>query len=256
MTDWRRHYDARDWQALENWWRHSDDFEELNALFSQLSRDVPKRVLRNGLDEHEEFLDAKNAPVEWMGAAAILEFGELEAKIHRYPASDPEIWEDQEAGLTAELRALVASEEVTEGDDVLSRRAHAERALESLEQVKKTVKFRLGLYSPDEQEALREFAADVAINALRAGYFSHAAESKSIQAHAVRGKTTLASAAAGGRSRARETNSKSKKILKRMRELVKEGGHSVSRAAEIAHKEGQGTSANANRQLWKRNNKE
>jgi hypothetical protein len=250
--DWYADYEARNWDSVENWWRRSDDVAQLSALLTRLKHDVPKRTLHNGVDKYEEPFPSKDAPEEWRRAAAILELGELEAKVIGEPLSDPEIWAAQYESLTAELTALVDLPEVTEGDPVLSRRAHAERALEALRLVNKTIEFRIGLYEPDEQDALREFAADVAINALRAGYFSYAAESKSIQAHAVRGKKTVAGASVGGRERARETELKTEEILKRMRELTEGNNLSVSRAAEIAYKNGLGTSANANRQLWKR----
>lgn len=114
--EWQHDYDARSWEAIENWWRRSDDLAALSALLTQLQRDVPKRTLRNGVDEHQEFRKAKDAPKEWSGAAAILQYGELEAKIAGDPASDPEIWADQNARLTSELREFAALAEVTKGD--------------------------------------------------------------------------------------------------------------------------------------------
>lgn len=250
--DWHADYEARNWEAVENWWRRSDDLAQLSALLTRLKHDVPKRTLHNGVDMYEESLPSKDAPEEWRRAAAILELGELEAKVMGEPPSDPEIWAEQHDSLAAELTAFVDLPEVTEGDPELSRRAHAQRALEALRRVNKAIEFRIGLYESDEQDALREFAADVAINALRAGYFSYAAESKSIQAHAVRGKKILENAATGGRIRAMETNVSTQKILNRMHELITPTHASVSRAAKIAFQEGLGSSAAGNIQQWKR----
>lgn len=253
--DWLADYEAREWKAVENWWRGSDDLPALSALLTRLQRDVPKRTLSNGVDKHEEYLKARDAPDKWGGAAAILELGELEAKVLGDPFSDLEVWEDQHSNLRAELKVLAASPEDTKGDVELSRSAHAERALEALERVNKSIAFRVRLHKPEEREALHEFAADVAINALRAGYFAHAAESKAIQGDAVRGKVTLESAGAGGRSRARDTRHRTEMILKRMRELKDAKPRSILSAAEQAWKDSLGTSPNANVQLWKNHRK-
>lgn len=250
---WQRDYQARNWTAVENWWRRTDNLAELKALLAQLQRDVPRRTLTNGTDIHIEFYGPKNAPEEWKGAALILEFGELEAKINGDPASDIELWAEQQTSLREELHQLASSPEVTTGDSLLSCRAHAERALEALERINDVVGFRIGAYEPDEQEPLREFVALVAIYAMRAGYFAYAAESKVIQAHSARGQVLARAASKGGEIRALEVAPRRERILSKMVELKETGRvSSIQRVADLAFKQGYGTSGNANRQLWKR----
>jgi hypothetical protein len=252
---WRGEYQARNWTAVENWWRRTDDLDELKALFAQLQRDVPRRTLTNGMDVHVEFQKSKDAPEEWRGASLILEFGELEAKINGDPSSDIELWAEQQTSLSKELQQLVSAPEVTKGDGVLSRRAQAERALEALQRVNEIVGLRIGVYTPDEQEPLREFVAQVAINAMRAGYFAYAAESKVIQADAVRGKKVVKSASNGGENRSRELSSERQRRLRRIGELIEYESLTISAASAKAAKEGIGKSRGANIKLWNRHMK-
>jgi hypothetical protein len=143
--------------------------------------------------------------------------------------------------------------EVTKGDAELSRRAHAERALEALEKLAETIRFRVGLYDPDEREPLREFAAAIAINALRAGYFARAADSKGFETDAVRGQKTKSSAKTGGEIRATQTKPTTDAVLAEMRLLI-DAGVNISRAALAVHKKGIGSSKEANRHLWNLHN--
>jgi hypothetical protein len=255
MIDWRKAYKSRDWDSVDNWWRTSDDRAELLGLLGQLRRDVPKRTLENGVETVEESISSEKAGEGWKGAAEILELGELEAKVAGVPADDAAIWSEQSEGLSAELRNLLAMPEVTEGDAELSRRAHAGRALEALEQIAETIRFRIGMYDQDEREPLCEFAAAIAINALRAGYFARAAESKKMEVDAVRGQKTKSSAKTGGETRARQTKPTKDAVIQKMRVLI-EAGHTVSGAADAAHRVGIGSSQDANRKLWYQNSQE
>lgn len=68
---------------------------------------------------------------------------------------------------------------------------------------------------------------------------------------ALRGRGSVEAASSGGQTRAAELREQSAAVLTHMERLVGVG-HSVRRAAELAHRAGLGASANANRQLWKR----
>ncbi|GAB1362935.1 hypothetical protein MASR1M32_21710 [Rhodobacter sp.] len=251
MMEWKNAYDRRDWIAVDNWWRRSEDKEARQALFDQLQRDRPRRQLLNGTDKEEVPVPAKDVPPEWAEAVEILELGELEASIECDPPSSAEIWADQFRALSEELRALAASPEVTKGDDELSRASHAGRALEALDQIEQKIPFYLDLFEPAERGVLEEFAAILAINALRAGHFANAAGSKVPQSHAIRGQKILYGAKAGGTIRAKEAERKRKEALEEMRRLI-ERGHTKSQAARIAVHNGFGSSPEANRQLLKR----
>jgi hypothetical protein len=72
-----------------------------------------------------------------------------------------------------------------------------------------------------------------------------------LESNFLRGKKIVESGRMGGNARANRMMSSSQRTLKAMRRLVDEG-HSVARAATLAHEGGQGTSAEANRRLWNR----
>lgn len=70
--------------------------------------------------------------------------------------------------------------------------------------------------------------------------------------HIVRGASTEKAASEGGKAKSRGSATRTKKIIEYMKPLVKQ--HNVSRAASLAYDIGKlGKSADANRQLWKRN---
>lgn len=69
----------------------------------------------------------------------------------------------------------------------------------------------------------------------------------------LRGKKGMDSAKAGGAARAEKIKPETQARLAKMRNLIA-GGHSRSRAAELANKAGYGPSADANRRLWARHN--
>lgn len=67
----------------------------------------------------------------------------------------------------------------------------------------------------------------------------------------LRGEKIRASAAVGGRTTAASVAGQSAAVLEEMQRLHARG-HTISRAAQIAHDNGFGTSSTANRQLWTR----
>ena len=71
------------------------------------------------------------------------------------------------------------------------------------------------------------------------------------EAHLLRGLKTIESARLGAKTRASQTKPETARVIAEM-ERLRDSGHSISRAAEIAHSKGHGTSADANRKLWTR----
>ena len=72
--------------------------------------------------------------------------------------------------------------------------------------------------------------------------------------HALRGKKIIGSAGEGGRARARQIFASTHDVLGQMSILIKKG-LSISRAAQLAHSRGLGSSPSANRKLWSRHKK-
>lgn len=72
--------------------------------------------------------------------------------------------------------------------------------------------------------------------------------------HFLRGQKSIASASAGGQARAQKSRPNTQAVLRAMERHL-EGGKSVARAADLAHRNGHGTSAEANRKLWTRHRK-
>lgn len=259
MKDWQERYARRDWIWLDDWWRHFDDRASAKDFLERLRADVPKRIHQNGIESREEYVTPDEASEEWKGAAEILYFGELAAWVEGEPQPVDASWELERVRIEALLRELWGAGEVTEGDHALSRRAHAEEALESLA----SIDFCTSAMSdeidpdrnlPDDREWLLSFAREIAFLAFNAGTHARAAIGKQAEAHAVRGDKVLAAAKSGGRSRHQQTKSETERTLQRMRELIDQG-HTQKRATELAHAQGYGTSANANRQLLKNSKK-
>lgn len=67
----------------------------------------------------------------------------------------------------------------------------------------------------------------------------------------LRGKKVRSAASAGGSAKALESKDRNQAIIQEMESFVS-SGHSVSRAANFAYKNGLGTSEGANRKLWDR----
>lgn len=74
------------------------------------------------------------------------------------------------------------------------------------------------------------------------------------ETHFLRGKKSVVSASAGGHARAEKSRSNTQAVLRAMERYIA-AGKSVARAAELAQRNGHGTSAEANRKLWHRHRK-
>ncbi len=252
MIDWRDLYQRRDWIAIENWWRSSDDTAQLRELLEWLKRDVPEVIRQNGIEEKPDYARPDEAPEEWKGAAKILYLGELEALVEGEPELASAEWQRERDKVVGQLEKFTALEEVTDGDPELSRRSHADKALNFLKQIELDYEWMSHEVDPDEREWLLEVIAHAAHNAFSAGVHAFAAAGKEIEVHALRGQKIAKGASAGGKSKNREGKPEREKILAHMQASI-EKGHSVSAAAKHAYNAGLGTSPGANLQRWKRN---
>ena len=77
-------------------------------------------------------------------------------------------------------------------------------------------------------------------------------QKKNSEHHFLRGKGTLDSAKLGGLAKSATTKAKTKRTMTELLRLVS-AGHSVSRASELAFKNGFGSSTMANKKIWSRN---
>ena len=77
-------------------------------------------------------------------------------------------------------------------------------------------------------------------------------QKKNSEHHFLRGKGTLDSAKLGGLAKSATTKAKTNRTMTELLRLVSTG-HSVSRASELAFKNGYGSSTMANKKIWSRN---
>ncbi|WP_149140709.1 hypothetical protein [Gemmobacter caeruleus] len=92
MTNWQNLYAQRDWDVLDEWWRHYADRTDARKLLERLQADVPRCTRQNGMETKQEFVRPDEAPEQWKGAAEILYLGELEALVEGEPRPEPEMW--------------------------------------------------------------------------------------------------------------------------------------------------------------------
>lgn len=254
MTDWRVHYKTRDWPKIEDWFYYSEDLKEIATLREWLRRDVPRIARRNGVEETEEYVLPSEAPEEWRGAAEILHLGELDAILDEEPPSALQEWESARAIVDAELGRLIEADEVTEGDPTLSRRGHAEQAMEILDDIDQLSSWMRGELDPEDRSWLDELIAEVAHLAFSAGSHARSALGKDQEDFAVRGKKIREYASKGGKAASQARSSEISSRLRRMKASI-DRGFSVSAAAQHTEKDGLG-SKEANEKLWRRHNKQ
>lgn len=256
MTDWRDLYSKRDWDGVEAWWRHCQDQQELSELLNLLRRDVPKSRRENGVEVFVDDPDPASVPDEWKGAALILAQGELAATNEGDPEPTPEVWKRERTRIEAILEDLAKADEVTSGDPVLSRSAHARNALDLLKEIDWALAAVIGRSHHRNRTMLADFAADIASLAFHAGSEARSAIGKEVEVHAIRGEKVLAGSQASAFATNGKTKPRTEAVLAAMAELVKEG-HSVLNAARIVFENRKlGASAEANRKLWQRHSAE
>lgn len=252
MTGWRTQYSKRDWDRIDAWWRHCSDQQELRELLEQLRRDLPMVRRENGTEVVMDDPDLSTVLEEWKGAALILAQGELAAVVEGEPEPTPEVWIRERARIEAILADLAKAGEVTSGDPVLSRAAHARNALEHLKGIDWALAAVTGRSHKRNRTMLAAFAAEIAALAFHAGSEARSAIGKELEADTIRGEKVLSSAKAGAAVTKGKSKPGSEVVLLAMTELV-EKGHSVSGAARIVFENRKlGKSANANRRLWHR----
>ncbi len=252
MTDWRVLYDQRDWAEIENWWRDSDNLEELKAFREQLRRDVPKVTRENGMEKFTDFVRPSEAPEEWRDAAAILRLGELDARIDGDPPTASEEWKRLRDAIAETLSDLIEADEVTFGDAALSRATHARLSLDQLVQIDRQIVWMCGEIEAENRDWLAEALFSAAVSAFSAGVQAQLAAGKGIELHATRGQKVLRGASDSGKQRRAKTKPKTQAVLEHMQTSV-DRGHTASAAAKHAFTAGLGTSVGANRKIWTRN---
>jgi hypothetical protein len=256
MTGWRRAYDRRNWDEVENWWQACDDLHDLQALLEQLRRDVPQLRLENGMEKDARHVFPEEAPEEWRGGAEILFLGELEAKAFGDPVDEATQWQELSAKTVATMQEFLHAQEVTQGHRALSRSAHAEAALEFLKAIDREssamcAEFDPDGKSPEDRAWLLAVIAQAALAAFMVGVHARAAVGKEIEQHAVRGQKNLRSAHAGGKVRSEATKAKTNAVVAEITRL-KDLGYSKNSAARITFEKGLGTSVAANLKTYHR----
>jgi len=257
MTNWEELFARREWVALENWWPHCEDIGQVRAFRDRIRTDLPKVVRENGMERQEDYVHPQEAPDEWKGAAYILLLGELDATVDGEPEPVPEVWRRSRNEIEQKLKLLMSSDEVTEGDPILSRKAHAQAAIECLQDADWSTAAMADEIDPEDSKSedrkwLIEVAAGLVCVGFYAGMHARAALGKEIEMHAVRGEKTLKAASEGGRQRRGKLKPATLLILNTMDELI-EKRHSKANAAKLAHEQKRlGSSPGANQKLYRR----
>lgn len=253
MSDWRTAFRNRDWIAVENMWQWLE-LSEQRALLAALQEQVPKIIIENGTERYRRHVTVREASEEWKGAAKILQDGELEAWIEGNPPDAVSVWRDIRIEIEKDLRTLSTAPEVTRGAPELSRRRHAEEALEYLQNIDVSQSWMdQELDNEDDREWLNTVIAAAASDAFLAGRHAQIAVNKHIETAAVRGEKN----AGGSKNGAHVTNKprvlRTSKIIARMDQLIPL--MSIDCAAAQSTAEGFGTSPEGNRQAWTRHKK-
>lgn len=255
------------WDSVDNWWRecvlnHPDDTVPLRALLTRLREIVPKIIVQNGMEETERYIRQNDDASHWegreklKGAADILELGELEAAAEGHPPEASEIWHDYTTKIKDELRRYVAEPEVTDGEQALSRKAHAQDALEYIEGLDHLiVAMRSELMDEEDRRWFEEAIYEVAYLAFDAGRHTQAAWTKAFERFVPTGRKVQLGQRRAAEVRKRQTQPETISTLAEMDRLITKPGCSVSRAAELAYKNGFGSSHDANRKLYQRHRK-
>lgn len=246
MTDWQRLYEERDWAALEIWFHHTGERDELIAFRDALLRDVPTVPRENGVERRIDPVSVEAAPAEWKGAATILHEGELEAAIEGTPPTASALWDQERLRVTDILRRLAGEPEVTKGDATMSRKAHIATVMEHLKEfdfavgVMRSELLRAG-EAEDDIRWLMEMVAEIALPIFRAGIHAHAADGKAMEADAVRGKKVY-QGAQGSTAVRRQKSAKAREARNALMDELIANGQTAANAARILFKRGLGVS--------------
>ena len=255
MTDWKTHYSKRNWNEIDDWWRHYATLSEAKELLEKLGNDL-RVQRRNGVETTEDFKKPSEVAQEWKGAAEILLLGELEAYVEGDPAPASEEWEKERSAVEEILSQLLEAQEVTDGDDILSRRMHARQGIELLNKIDLEKKWMSEELALEEQNWFTETIARTTLLAFVAGIHTRSAIGKDMENHAIRGEKTLKSASDGGAQKSREFQASRDEVLSSMQKILDETPPderpNVAAAARKTFKYGKGKSVDANVRLWNR----
>jgi hypothetical protein len=256
MMSWRHLVKEKDWTGVADLWPHLERTEAADLL-DALRAIVPMVTIENGMERLERTalpselkgMDKKTLK----GAAKILYLGELAAYVEGDPPNASAVWNGLLSAAESFLLEASAKAEPTEGSVELSLKRHCDEATESLRSLTQATRMALAqMKRNDEKKWLQAVIAEVAVDAYLAGRHIQAAWGKEFESHAVRGEKVLSGSAQSGAIRRNKVKPKSQQVLAEMERLIDVGGHSVSRAAELAFEKNFGTSKAANRKLFAR----
>ncbi len=237
---------AQNWNALSGRRLFYLQAEQA-ALLDALKQIVPMTNDVNGTETQTRHM----TPTELgrdprAGAAKILLLGELEAAVRGAPEDAGQVWQTLRDEVQALMEGLAGAAEATKGAARLSRRQHARALLDLLDDIDRSQQAMLRqLDDAGDRHWMAEALAETAALALRAGALAQAAHGKAIEADAVRGARVIAAARKGADMTRRAKADSTTALLERMGDLIARG-QSQSNAAAIAHREGLGSSADAN----------
>lgn len=184
------------WDDVENWWNDNYFSEDRNtsalrALLDKLEAIVPKIAVENGVERLQRHLRVSDEPDVWRGhehlkgAAAILEAGELAAAVEGTPPTACNAWAEYLAMIEMKLARFLAAEAPTKGVKELSRRAHAQEAITSLQAIDTLERWMCSeLEDKAEQDWLSEIIAQTAFLAFDAGRRTQVAWGKEFERYA------------------------------------------------------------------------
>lgn len=255
MAGWKRLFDQRRWDAIENLWP-TLSLGDQRTLLAALRDGVPKVTVTDGMEQLERHVRPSEAPPEWKGGAQILALGELEAKIEGDPALASSSWSSLRGDAQTYLRETITQCEkqpkAKNAPGELSQEQHCRDSLELLGAIDRvTQRMCAEMDSVADREWLGEIIAEIAEYAFVAGRHMQEAWGKPFEGHAVRGIKTLKSAVEGGEKRKGKLAPDSLKIVAYMQQQI-DAGKSQSEAAYRAKAKGLGTSQAANLRLYQR----
>ncbi len=260
MSDWQNLFHDKNWDALDNLWRHNTPHEVCAEILAALRNLVPLVERANGMERKFEHALPGEVPANLAGAAKILCMGELEAAAlgDALTSSYLTQWNELFPRVQRGCAELAALPEVTVGTADMSRTRHATEASELLAFIPAILKAMLYPGDAEDEEPdeigapLQEHVATAVIYAFTAGRHFQLALGKEHEPDAIRGGKVLKSARNGAASTNSAFVAQREQRFARMAELVPR--LSVSQAARICEREGLG-GAGAIGSQWYRHRK-
>lgn len=267
---WTKLWDER-WNAVENWWRSysymsdvNTDTAPLRTLLTKLQEIVPIETIMNGIESLVQHAHPNDVPAHIKGAAKILFQGELEcvAKGDRFLQNAVDAWASVCVDLRSRMQELLDKDEVTQGDETMSRHFHAEAALQALkstEMVRKAFLFEDAAENsePDETDTFEHLSAELAHFAFSAGVHARLALGKELENWALLGqsqapkvKKRREDGRLGGLTTSNLFDAKRQLILRAMARRIELKPNVRLAAKHVYEVDKLGKSTEANRSLW------